>query len=180
MNAKVLRDSFEAGDSTLRPRAFQSVVYGGLAVGVLDGLAASISSLLRGGNPIRVFQYVASGVLGKEAFSGGTPTFLLGVLLHFVVALGAAGVYYIACLRFPVLLEKAVLYGPLYGIAVYFVMAYIISPMSLTARSPFSFNGMLIQITIHVLFVGLPIAFLARQSALNQPLKADQDTAKQL
>lgn len=144
-----------------RPRAFDSILYGGLVVGVLDGSAAVINSALRGGTPVQVFQYVASGLLGAASFDGGPATVALGVLIHFLVASGAAAVYYRASLSFPVLIRRAVVCGMLYGVAVYFVMSRLVVPLSAARRLPFS----LPQLIIHILFVGLPIALLARRSA---------------
>ena len=56
----------------------RALVYGGAAVGVLDGLDAIVFWGLRGASPIRVFQGVAAGLLGRDSFAGGVPTFLLG------------------------------------------------------------------------------------------------------
>lgn len=144
-----------------RPRAFGAIVYGGLVVGVLDGAAASINSALRGTSPVRVFQYVASGLLGSASFDGGLATAALGVLIHFLVAFGAAAVYYLASLSFPVLIRRAVWCGMLYGVAVYFVMSRVVVPLSAARGLPFSPA----QLFIHILCVGLPIALLARRSA---------------
>src|SRR5215207_1288287 len=99
MNENVLTDSMDA-DATraekesLRPRAFETIVYGGLAVGILDFFdAITFFGLYYGSSPIRIFQSVASGLIGKEAATGGgIPTFLLGLFLHFVVAFGIATV----------------------------------------------------------------------------------------
>lgn len=144
-----------------RPRASGAIVYGGIVVGVLDGLAASVSNALRGVSPVRVFQYVASALLGPGSFEGGLATALLGVLMHFLVAFAAATVYYLLSLRFPVLIRRAWLCGALYGVAVYFVMARVVVPLSAARTLPLSPA----QIIIHILFVGLPIALLARRSA---------------
>lgn len=157
---------FGDGASLLgRPRAFEAIVYGGLVVGVLDGLAATTQFGLRGGTPIRLFQYVASGLLGAASYNGGWATFLLGVLIHFFIAFVAAAVYYRLSLSFPVLIRRAVLCGIIYGVAVYFFMSRIVVPLSATRKLPFSFTQMLIGLLIHILFIGLPIALLARRSA---------------
>ena len=42
--------------SLQRPRAFNAILYGGLAVGVLDGMAAVILTLVNGRSPSRMFQ----------------------------------------------------------------------------------------------------------------------------
>ena len=144
-----------------RPRAFETIVYGGLTVGVLDGLAAVTNSGLRGVGPARVFQYVASGLLGPAAVGGGWTTVLLGVLIHFLIAFTVAAVYYFASHSLPLLIRRAVLCGAVYGVAVYFLMSRVVVPLSSARRLPFSAA----QLVIHVLFVGLPVALVARRSA---------------
>src|SRR5262245_57454941 len=77
-----------------RTRTFEAILWGGLTAGVLDALYASILWTLRGSTPARVWQSVASGLIGREAaVGGGLPTALLGITLHFVIALSAAAVY---------------------------------------------------------------------------------------
>src|SRR5215213_3731940 len=58
----------------------------GLVTGVVDGLFASVQSLINGSTLTRLWQGVASVLLGKSAFAGGTRTALIGVLMHFGVA----------------------------------------------------------------------------------------------
>lgn len=161
MSAKSGNDA----SSLERPRAFDTILYGGLVVGVLDGLAAVINAGLSGASPVRVFQFIASGLLGSASFSGGLATALLGVLIHFLIAFVAATVYYRASLSFPVLIRRALMCGMIYGVVVYFFMSRIVVPLSATRKSPLSFTQLLTSLIIHILFVGLPIALLARRSA---------------
>ncbi|MEP6906048.1 MAG: hypothetical protein ABI875_08170, partial [Gemmatimonadales bacterium] len=60
-----------------------------LLVAVTDGLFASVVSLTVPplSNPLRVFQGVASVLLGKDALNGGYSTGVIGLLMHFGVAL---------------------------------------------------------------------------------------------
>lgn len=141
---------------------FSAILYGGLAVGVLDGLAASILTTLRGGSPVRVWQYVASGLLGRNSFQGGTKTVLLGLLLHFVVAFGVATVYSLASRKLPVLIQRAIVCGIVYGVLVYFAMQYLVVPLSAVTKGPFSLTGMLQGIVVHIFCVGLPAALATR------------------
>ena len=147
------------------PRAFEAIVYAGLVAGVLDFLAASINAYARGTSPVRVWQYVASGLLGPTSYSRGYWSVLLGVLCHFVVAFGAATVFFFASLRFPILIRRAVIFGIVYGVAVYFFMSRIVIPLSAARRSPFSVQGLVTGLIIHIVCVGLPIALLARRAA---------------
>lgn len=147
------------------PRAFETIVYGGLAVGVLDGSAAVILSSLRGVSPTRVFQYIASAVLGRESYQGGLATALLGVLFHFLIAFSVATVFYFVSQKLPLLTRQAVACGMLYGVIVYFAMQYVVLPLSLVNKGPFSFQAMIQGMIVHALCVGLPVALIARWSA---------------
>ncbi|HYP01033.1 MAG TPA: hypothetical protein VER76_12645 [Pyrinomonadaceae bacterium] len=147
-----------------RPRAFQTIIYGGLIVGVLDFLDATIFNALRDVAPMRVWQFVASGVLGRNSFNGGMKTAVLGVVLHFLIAFILAAVYYGASLYLPTLLRRAVLWGLLYGIAIYFVMNYVVLPLSAAPPLRFSLASFLNGVIGHALLVGLPVALIARRS----------------
>src|SRR5882762_6272787 len=157
------------GSSFGRPRAFETILYGGLVVGILDLLFAfTFYGLILGAAPLRIFQSVAAGVLGRTAaFEGGIKTFLLGLLLHFVVATCIAAVYYAASLIFPVLLRFAVISGLIYGMVAYLGMNYVVVPLSAIRKSPgpLQLPIFLTEIIGHALLVGLPIALLARRSA---------------
>ena len=66
-----------------RPKAFETILLGGLIAGVLDGLDAAIYyDLVSGVAPGRIFQHIASGLLGAKSFNGGLYTIVLGVLLR--------------------------------------------------------------------------------------------------
>lgn len=148
-----------------KPRAFEAIVYGGLAVSVLDGLASSLNAKLRGTSPVRVWQYVASSLVGPTSFNRGMTTVLLGLCIHVCVAFGAATVFYLASSRFPILIRRAVIFGILYGVAVYFMMGRVFVPLTRARTLPFSIQSMLTGLAIHIVCVGLPIALLAKRSA---------------
>ncbi len=168
MNENILLDSDE--DVFLRNRQFfKTVGGGGLAVGVLDGLFALIYyGLILGVKTTRIFQAVAAGLLGKDSFEGGTPTFLLGLLLHFVVAACIAAVYYIASLKFPVLVRRAVVCGLTYGMIAYLIMNYVIIPLSNAVPGKFSLTNFIVAITAHAFLVGLPVALFTRKFATSK------------
>jgi len=48
---------------------------------------------------------------------------------------------------------------------VYFAMAYLIVPMTAVRQGPFSLSGLIVGIIIHIFFVGLPVALIARRYA---------------
>lgn len=150
-----------------KPRAFETIVYGGLAIGILDGIFALVYyGLILGANPLRIFQSISAGLLGREAaYSGGTATFLSGIVLHFVVATLIATVYYAASLKLPILIKRAVLCGLLYGMAAYLVMNYVVIPLSRAGAGASPLSVFLTGIIGHAFLVGLPVALIARRSA---------------
>jgi hypothetical protein len=174
MEENTLESAFENASEREQPRALKTILYAGLAVGVLDGIAASVNAGFSGVSPVRVFQYVASGLLGRSSFEGGLATAALGLLLHFVVALGASAVFYAASRFLPILTRLPFVFGPIYGVIVYFVMREIVSPLSLTNRvaAP-TIKGTVIMIIIHILFVGLPIALITRKFSGGDQSKTD-------
>ena len=140
----------------------RAVVYGTLVVGILDAADALIFFGLKGATPTRIFQSIASGLLGRAAFSGGLRTALLGVALHFIIAFLIVSTFLVASRYIRILRRAPVWSGLIYGIAVYLVMNFVVVPLSAAGRGPLSWpvvvNGML----IHMLGVGLPTSLFAR------------------
>ena len=152
-----------------RPRAFNTIVYGGLLIGLFDlTFAFTFYGLILGAPPLRIFQSVAAGVLGRPAATaGGVKTFLLGIVLHFIVATCIATVYYVATLIVPVLLRHAVVSGLIYGVVAYFGMKFIVLPLSAIGQRGTlpRFPILMTEIIGHAVLVGLPVALMARRSA---------------
>jgi hypothetical protein len=151
--------------SLQRPSALNAILYGGLAVGVLDGMAAVVLTLINGRSPSRMFQGIASGLIGRASLEGGWATALLGASLHFLIAFIWATIYYGASVRLPTLIRRPAIWGPIYGVFVYFAMQIIVLPLSAIRKPPFSFAAPLLGIIVHIVCVGLPIAFFAWRSA---------------
>ena len=139
----------------LRKRsAFLAIAVGGLTAGALDLAQAC---LLFGR---RIPLVIAAGLLGRSAFHGGTGTYVLGVFLHFFIACSAATIYYAANRKLPFLKEYPLVCGLFFGAAVEEVMNLIVLPLSaLHARGPYSIHDLLLGLGVHMVVVGLPIAF---------------------
>jgi len=143
--------------------AVYAILWGGLVAGILDAVDGVIAFGTQGLNPIQVLQYIASGALGQSAFRGGMATAALGIVFHFVIALVASVVFVFASRRIVALKTRAVPFGLLYGVAVYFFMNYLVLPLSAVAPSPFHIWLFLNGVIGHALLVGLPIALYSRR-----------------
>src|SRR5258708_842941 len=72
----------------------------GLLTAVVDGLFSSTLSVAAYGSTVsRLFQGVASVLLGADAFGGGLLTAVIGVLMHVLVAFTWSAVYLFLVLR---------------------------------------------------------------------------------
>jgi hypothetical protein len=136
-----------------------------MCVGVLDILKPLLFTVARGGSATRVLQSIASGALGREAYQGGLATALLGLGLHFFIAFTVFAVYYFASRSLPVLVSRALILGPLYGVAVHCFMQFVVIPLSAIGPLKLSpavfFEGLL----THVVCVGLPTGLVIRFTA---------------
>lgn len=136
---------------------------GGGVGGLLDCLYATILwGFILGHNPAGIWQSVASGLLGKASYDGGSATVLLGLALHFFIAFLMALVYVMASRRLPALTARPVLMGMLYGLVLYLVMNFVVVPLSaIGPRFPKSLMGVVWPLLPHILFVGPAIALIA-------------------
>ena len=146
----------------------RALVLGTLTVGTLDILDAIIFFGVRSHvAPIRIFQSIAAGILGRAAFSGGLRTALLGAALHYFIAFMIVATFFVLSRYIALLRQRPILCGVLYGIGVYLFMNLVVLPLSNAGRGsvalPVVINGLL----IHMFGVGLPAALFAKRSITN-------------
>jgi uncharacterized membrane protein YagU involved in acid resistance len=141
-----------------------AIVYGGLTAGILDVADGFVAYYFAAGfNPFQVLQFIASGFYGATAFEKGIPGALVGLLAHFLIAFAVAAIYVGATRFLPILNREAVMWGPVYGIAVFMVMNFVVLPHTAAVKSPLSLPLLLNGVLGHALLVGLPIALAARR-----------------
>jgi hypothetical protein len=147
-----------------RSMIVRAILTGGLVAGVLDAIDAVIAfKLVLGLDPIPIYQFVASGALGPQAFEAGLATALVGLGFHFVIAFAAAAVFTLASVRWRALLDRPVVTGAAFGVVVYLVMTHVVIPLSKIPPSPSSLPLVVNGVVGHALLVGLPIALAARR-----------------
>lgn len=140
--------------------AVRAVSIGGLVAGTLDLLQACIYF----GWDIPLV--IAGGLLGRKAFNGGVGTYVLGVGLHYFIALSAAAIYYAASRRLAFLKESWLICGLFFGAAVDNFMRLVVLPLSaLHSHGPYALNDLLKGVVTHALVIGLPIAYSVKRFA---------------
>ena len=141
------------------------VVLGGLLAGALDILFAIAFWAVKADVPAaRILQSVAAGLLGPASFKGGSQTAILGLALHFSIAMSMSVVYFAAAKQWRELVRRPLLYGSIYGVLLYLTMNFVVVPMS--AAQPGSRDSLWVVLSIlaHMLFVGIPITMCVRQA----------------
>ena len=116
-----------------------------------------------GVSPARVFESVASGLVGAAAYRGGPATVLAGVVLHWLISVGAALKFAWATTRWRDLIVHPVLAGLGFGVLAFAVMTALVVPLSAAAFPPNRNPALiLVSLTVHMAFFGLPISLAAR------------------
>ena len=137
----------------------------GLISGTLDALAGVVvfGFILGDMSIIQILQWIGSGVYGKAAFEMGLLGALYGTIFHYVIAFGAAAVYFFALPRMAVGKEFPIFSGLAFGGWVWVFMNLIVLPLSNTVQGPFSPLAALVGFLWHMVLVGVPIALYAKK-----------------
>ena len=146
------------------PGAFRTILFAGLVAGFLDIAAASLHYFISTGKgPTRVFQFIASAIFGKAAFSGGLGMAALGLLFHFIISIGFAGLLYTIYPYVYNFLRNRFLIGFFYGVMVWLVMNTVIVPLTRAPQFQIRWESALIGMGILILLVGIPIALIVHR-----------------
>ena len=146
-----------------RTTAATAILYGTLVVGTLDIVDAFVFFGLRSGtSPVRILQSIASGWLGRAAFSGGAGAAALGAITHYFIAFGIVATYFVVSRRVAVLTRHPIACGIVFGLFVYLFMNRAVIPLSAIGAAtwpalPVLANGLL----IHAFGIGIPSALFA-------------------
>ena len=72
----------------MKKDAVNTILLAGFIAGCLDILSAFLQYFINAGkNPVKILNFIASGVFGKEAaYAGGNTMAVWGLLFHFIIA----------------------------------------------------------------------------------------------
>jgi hypothetical protein len=140
----------------------RAALLGGGVAALLDGISATVSFAMRGVSFTRLWQGVASGLLGPASFRQGATSAALGLFCHILIAMVAALIFNLAIRYLPALAEHYLLSGAFYGVLVFFFMNLVVIPLSALPKRHFTLSGTLVPIIVHIFCVGLPISVAAR------------------
>jgi uncharacterized membrane protein YagU involved in acid resistance len=143
-------------------RAVRAALVGGLVSGTADLAYAFIAYGVVGVPPLRILQSIASGWLGKAAYTSGATAAVAGMLSHFLITCVAAGLYVFASRQLPILVRRPLASGAVFGVGVFLVMNYIVVPLSAAVSASPQGVFLVLGLLVHIFLVGVPIALIAR------------------
>ena len=176
-------DEFQQEDASVGPQRqtglVQFMLLTGLMVGTLDATAAILDFMFTfRGNPLIAFQYIAGGILGAKTFTGGLATALLGIALHYCIAVSWTVFFFLLYPRVRFVRSHWILGGLLYAVVVWLVMNLGVRPLSLVPHVSWTAWKVVKGVLILMVAVGLPVSFTARQYfAVNDRSQSQTDGA---
>lgn len=142
----------------------KTIAWAGLLVGSLDILAAIVNfKIATGKDPVLIFQYIASAVFGKSAYSGDSLMPILGLLFHFIIAYIFTIIFFIIYPKLKLYKFNAIVTGIAYGILIWVAMNVIVVPSSKIGKFNFKLSGFLLQASILIVMIGIPLSFIAKR-----------------
>ena len=144
----------------------KAILWGGLVGGTIDIFSASLISLL---SPLLIMRFIAAGLLGPQVIKGGLDISLMGLVLQWLMGLIIAAIYVLASRHLAWMRRDWRVTGVAYGVPVYFVMTYVVVPLSaLHHWTPFNLKGFLLNMAAMMLF-GLIIAYATQRFVPSRP-----------
>jgi len=135
-------------------------IYAGLIAGTIDiGAACTINMV----GPGPILRFIASGLLGTP-LPHETWVYCLGVGLQWMMSIIIAAIFVIAATKIPALLRRWIAAGIAYGIVVYFVMTFVVVPLSKAKAGHVTLSSFVENLLAMILF-GLIVAYMAQRMA---------------
>lgn len=134
-----------------------------LIAGTFDICIAILQTLASGGKPIRMLQFIASGIFGPKAFSGGVLFAIYGLLLHYVIAYIWVLLFFKVYNKLGLLRKNRILAGIMYGLFIWIFMNLIVMPISNTPSIKFSMVKAVISMLVIIGAIGIPLSFVANK-----------------
>ncbi len=134
-------------------------VYAGLIAGTIDIGAACAINLI---GPGPILRFIASGLLGAP-LPHENWVYCLGVGLQWAMSMIIAAIFAAAAAGAPVLLRRWIASGIAYGIGVYFVMTFVVVPLSRAKGGHVTLRSFALNVLAMILF-GLIVAYIAQRT----------------
>jgi hypothetical protein len=133
-------------------------IYAGLVAGTIDiGAACTINQV----GPVPILRFIASGLLGTP-LPHEPWVYCLGMVLQWLMSIIIAAIFVSAAAKIPALLRRWVAAGIAYGVVVYFVMTFVVVPLSRAKSGHVTWTSFAENLLAMIVF-GLIVAYIAQR-----------------
>lgn len=145
--------------------AARTILAATLIVGGLDFTYASLSVFFSGGSIVKLWQFVASGLLGSQAFAMGMTGVIIGVACHFLIMAAFSAAAWFLCRSVPFITRQPIVAGIAYGVGIWLVMNFLVVPLSNTGtRAPRIALGAIMNLGFAMhLVIGVLLVLIAKR-----------------
>lgn len=146
-------------------RIVPTILTTGFIAGTMDITGACISAYVSSGlSPVFILQYVASGALGKEAFTGGALTAIAGLIIHYCIAYSWTLLFFLAYPKLSFLQFNKFTVGILYGAFVWVMMNQVVLRIAgMVPDTPLHITKAALGMFILMICIGLPVSLGANK-----------------
>jgi len=120
----------------------------------------TVVHVILGDGPYVLFQWDASNLIGRVAFSQGLRAVGLGLALDYIVSFVWAALCLVAMQRSATAARHPIVFGALFGAVVMGVMLFLVVPLGHAPRPHFTPWSFLNTLVAHTLFFGIPVAWV--------------------
>jgi len=145
----------------LKP-AIMTIIFAWLVAGTLDISYAIITwgPMFGKATAAQILQGIASTLIGKDALTGGAPTALIGLAMHYGISLAWTTFYFFIYPHIPLLARNKWVSGIVYGVFVWGMITILIVPLVTGRAWDYSTIPFLKSIVPMVVLFGPAIAFI--------------------
>jgi uncharacterized membrane protein YagU involved in acid resistance len=138
--------------------ALKTSIYAGLVAGTIDiGAACTINQV----GPVPILRFITSGLLGAP-LAHEPWVYCLGMVLQWFMSIIIAAIFVYASAGIPALLRRWIAAGIAYGVVVYFVMTFVVVPLSRARSGHVTWTSFAENLLAMIVF-GLIVAYIAQR-----------------
>lgn len=159
----IMTSTFSSPPIRQEKNLFNVISWTALLTGVLDITSAIVKYYIeKGTGPTPIFKYIASGVFGKDAFSGGTLMIIWGIVFHFIIAFSFTVFLFLLYPKVSAWIKNKFIIAVIYGFFIWTIMNLVVLPLSLVPQpKSFDIAQAGIAALILICMIGLPVALIA-------------------
>lgn len=136
----------------------KTAIYAGLVAGTIDiGAACTINQV----GPVPILRFIASGLLGA-GLAREPWVYCLGMVLQWLMSIIIAAIFAYAATKIPALWQRWIPAGIAYGVVVYFVMTFVVVPLSRAKSGHVTWKSLAENLLAMIVF-GLIVAYMTER-----------------